>query len=416
MTASVNVQRGVVDADEGTATTSVAPPVDFGDIDKAFAYLTNNRRMNAGLSSLAATNLDIVELSGGVEVTAVDSLDIGKLTGGNTVGDYRFAWESLEYGGPDGGPNEFIVRGRYRLTLTGATITQAVPGVVNDNDVIPHITGLMCTSTADDASHATAIAWMDGAGTLNVKRGGGSNDTVYVWVTVVEYVGSAFSVKHGRVMSNADIGTITLVDNADGTTAGGGDVGDWATALIVHQFVGNALDGVDDAISDTSATYIPGGGVTTEVDWQFNSNHVDDAGAGLQSEHMVHVLQHDDLNVTRYLNTSNVAGANNVDITSAGLTDIGQATVEVSRSSSGAGTAYARGWVNARLTSLTNVELWVHRSGNTISTQLQIADWSGLQDLAAFNAEVFDGVGWVSATVEVFDGAGWAPATPELVT
>lgn len=415
---SISVQRGA-QAVPRAASTLINLPTPATSLGSTLVLNTNNRRMSGGYDNLTSSNLDADDMSGAVGLSSISQLEFGRIGTTGITQDTRIAWEAIEYIGPSGGNNEFIVRGRYQLTLTGETTTATVSGITNIDRCIPYITGLMCSSTADDASHSTAIAWMSGSDTLNIKRGGGSSDTVYVWVSVVEYTGSNYDVKHGRIMSNADSGTINLVDAADGTTVGGGDIGDWSQALIVHQFVGNALNGVDDSIADTSAVYEPGAN-TSSVDWIFHSNHVDSAGAGLQNEHFVHVLQHPDLVVSRFSDTNNSAGARNLSIASAGLTDISQATVEVSRSSSGNGTAYGRGWVNARITSTTNVELWIHRSGNTINTQIQIADWSGVQDPDVggdpFVVQIYDGATWHPAAMQTHNGTTWGPMSVEIVT
>jgi len=65
----------------------------------------------------------------------------------------------------------------------------------------------------------------------------------------------------------------------------------------------------------------------------------------------------------------------NIDISSSELSNLELTSVEVSRYSSGGGFAYGRGWVNAYISSLSNLQLWAHRSGNTISTKIQIVDF-----------------------------------------
>jgi hypothetical protein len=84
--------------------------------------------------------------------------------------------------------------------------------------------------------------------------------------------------------------------------------------------------------------------------------------------------------VTRFSDTGSHQGPRNVSVASASLSDITEAGVIVSRNTSGGGNAYARGWVNARLTSTTNCELWAHRTGNAIQTRIQVLDFSGMAD------------------------------------
>ena len=273
------------------------------------------------------------------------------------------------------------MRSRNTVTLTGETNTATLDNTPTDiDDCIPFITGISTTQTADDADEITALAWLSSTATLNVRRGAGATDTVIVQVVTVEFTGSNWQVAHGDSGdSSADSGTITLRDAANGLTAGGGDISDWGTAIIFHQFCKNSAANVDDSISDTSAHYEPGSG-TTLVDWTFNANHVDSVG---DDQHFVHVLRHASIVVTRFSGTGSGAGATNTDITSAGLTDLSLSAQEISSQSSGNGAAYGRGWKNGRLTSLTNHENWVHRSGNTVAYRIQIIDLAALGSAGA---------------------------------
>lgn len=374
MASDLSIQRG--QADIGTAGGTAAPATTFGDLSSVVVFSANNRMSHGGPPS-SGSNMEGDDMSGGVRLTAVDTIAFTRQPASNAAA-MRFAWESWEYVGNPGGAYEFIVRSRNTVALSGTSGTATLDSTPTDIDrCIPFITGNSTSDGSDDWDAACSIAWLSGANTLNVARGG-TTGTTTVEVTTVEFTGSAWDVKHGRVESPADSGTITLVDAADGETAGGGDVGDWANALIFGYFRGNNLNGVDDAISDTSAVYDPGANTTT-VAWQFNGNHAD-AGTAQDGQHFVHVLACADMAVTRINNTGNGAGANNVDISAAGLSALGESGCVVRRHSSGGGTAYGRGWVNWRLTSTTNCELWVHRSGNTIRTVIQTADFAGMVD------------------------------------
>ncbi len=372
--ADIAVQRGTAAVPNTGGTTS--PGVTFGSLASTLVRCANNRAQSGGRDDLNAGNLEIDDISSGVRLTATDTITIDRQSGGQTS-NMRVAWESWEYTGDPGGAYEFIVRSRDTVTLasvTSATATLTTTPTDIDN-CIPFITGVRSAEAADDADACCAIAWLSSTATLNVARGGNHGTTV-VEVTTVEFTGSAWQVAHGRVESAADTGTVTLVDAADGTTAGGGDISDWSTAAIFGYFRGNDRNGVDDSISDTSCVYTPDT-LTTAVDWTFNANHAD-AGTSQNGQHMLHVLRCADMSVTRVNNTSSIAGANNVTVS--GLTTLGESGAIVRRSSSGGGTAYGRGWVNWRLTSTTNCELWVHRSGNTVNSEIQVLDFSSMTD------------------------------------
>lgn len=363
--ANIFIQRGTSDIGNSGGTVTLSTPV--SSLNNAFFLNTNNRHTNGG-SSLTAANLEADDLSGGGYLSATDTIQFDRQAGSTASG--VFSWEVWEYTGLSGGPDEFIVRGRYQLNLgTSENITQTLSGISNPDKCIPFINGIFSSSTADDADNLTAIAWLSGS-TLNVKRGGGTTNNVKVYVTVVEFTGSNWTVKHGRSISAADTGTITLTDNSDGTTPGDGDVGDWSNAAIFHQQVANSTANVDDAISDTSAIFYPGTNTST-VNWAFHPNHVD-SGSG--ASQFVHVLQHPHLVVTRYTDTQSAQGNMPVNISSSALESLDTSSVIVSRYSSGAGTAYGRGWVNVELTDINTATLWAHRSGNTIESRIQILD------------------------------------------
>ena len=368
----ISVQRNTSDVANSGGTQ--APGTNFASLTAAFVRNLNNRRMNAGDVASDADH-EIDDLSGSIELTAVGTITFSRESG-SKVANHRFTWESWEYTGVAAGVNEFIVRSRNTVTLTGESTTATLDNTpTNIDDCIPFITGISVDSTQDDADAGTAIAWISGSNTLNIKRGSGSNNTVIVQVVTVEFTGSNWQVAHGRSNSNnADTGTITLRDNADGVSAGGGDIGNWAQAVIFHQQKANSANGVDDAIADTSAAYRNGAG-TTMVDWAFQAQHLSSVA---DEEHFVHVLKHADMVVTRFTSTGSAEGANNVDITSASLTDLAAAACEISASSSGTGTGYGRGWKSGRLTSTTNFEHWAHKSGNTIDAAIQVIDLAGI--------------------------------------
>jgi len=296
MANDIKIQRGTADIGNSGGTVTLGSSV--SSTSKAFALITNNRRMSGGPSA-SNGNQDIDDMSGGLYLSNTSTIQIDRESGSNN-GNNKFAWEVWEYTGSDNGNNEFKVRGSYQLTLTGESTTQSVSGISNIDDCVPFITGIFSDSGADDADSGTAIAWMSSTGTLNVKRGSGSNHTVKVYVTVVEFTGSSWDIKHGRKEgTGTDSGTITLVDDSDGTTSGGGDVDDWTHALIVHQYKANALDGVDAAIADNFPIVYPGSN-TTSVNWLFHGNHDDSASAGSREELMVHVLCNNNFKVSRY--------------------------------------------------------------------------------------------------------------------
>ena len=364
--ADVSVQRGVNDVANTTATDTGFTAV--GSLNSAFELISNSRYGTAGSSTTNSTNYEIDDIGGRVELTATSTLTLTRLATGNTA-TFRFAWEILEYTGSASGANEFIVRSRNTISMTGSSASASLDNTpAAGADCIPFITGVTNSDTSDDADEACVVANISSDGTSVEVRRGGTNGTTIVQVVTVEFTGSNWSVFHGTSTSSGDTGTITLNTASDGSAGSTGDVSSWSNAFIV-----GSLTSTDHGLDSVGALYEPGSG-TTAVDWTLNS------GNSSSHEHFVHVLHNADMTVTRYQNTSSTAGATNVDVTSAGLTNISEASVIGFSITSGGGTAYGRGWRNFRLTSTTNVEHWCHRSGNTMAHEIQVIDFSGVED------------------------------------
>lgn len=342
-------------------------------ISSAFELLGNNRYMSAGPSASNAT-MYADDLSMLIELTDTDEVTYTRASGSYS-GTTRSQAEILEYIGPSGGDNEFIVRGRYSADLNGAVAskTVAVSGVSDPDKCIPIITGIWCNATADGAARSTAYVVVDSTSQCTVYVGG-SSGRITVNFVLVEFTGANWNVGHGlEASTTADSGTIDLVEEADGEVGGASfDVGDWDTAIIFGQHRGDSLSDTNDAIADNWPLFEPGA-ATDEVDFTFNTTD-HDAATNIQ---FVHVLQHNDMSVDRVSDTGSAEGSNNITLNDT-LSDITQAFVVGSRTSSGGGTAYARGWANFEITSTTNVDAWCHRSGNTVATRIQVADLSGI--------------------------------------
>ncbi|MCF8273728.1 MAG: choice-of-anchor D domain-containing protein [Flavobacteriaceae bacterium] len=343
-------------------------------INSAVELSNNNRKSNAG-SPTTSANLNGDDLAGARQLTSANTLTYYRESGSLT-NDMRFNTSIWEYIGPSGGGNELIVRGRYAVSLNGGTnsITQPLTGIGNANKCIPFITGIMNNSTSQDADSGTALAYLENATTLRVQKGSNGNN-VTVYITLVEFTGSNWTVLHGDSGNvSSDTGTITLRNGSDGTGTAT-NVSGWSDAIIFSHFRADTnASGTNDAIADLWPITEPGNN-NQRVDWTFHSEH-DSSGT---NRHFVHVLVNSGLNVTRFQNSSNSAFETTINITSAGLSDINQALIVGSSTSSGTGIAYARGWRNYYLNSTTQAAHWSHRSGNTMSHEIQIIDLSGLQ-------------------------------------
>lgn len=373
-TADFNVQHVQDDiGNSGGNNTSFTPVT---SLNNAVALPNNNRKSHAGSNGATGTTYQGDDLSGARVLTGTGTLSYFRESG-SSGSNMRFNSSIWEYVGPPGGDNEMIVRGRYTVNLNGGTnsTTQALSGIANANKCIPIITGILNNATNQDADSGTAIAYLESTATLRVQKGSNANN-VTVYVTVVEFTGSNWTVLHGDSgNASADSGTMTLRNNSNGTGSAT-NVSNWNEALIFGQHRGDtATSGSNDAIADNWPTFAPGSN-NQRVDWTFHGNH--DSNGTNSNRHFVHVLANSEMTVSRFQNTSNTAGATNINITSAGLSNINEALIIGSSTSSGSGQAYARGWRNYYLNSTTQAAHWSHRSGNTMSHEIQIADLSGL--------------------------------------
>ncbi|WP_431135326.1 choice-of-anchor D domain-containing protein [Psychroserpens mesophilus] len=370
-TADFNVQHLQDDIGNSGGTTTSFSPV--GSLNNAVALANNNRKSNAGPNS-SSSSFNGDDLSGARVLTATNTLSYYRESGSN-ASDMRFNTSIWEYVGAPGGDNEMIIRGRYAVNLNGSTnsVTRVLTGISNADKCIPFITGIRTDAASSGADSGTAIAYLEDASTLRVEKGTNSNDVI-VYVTVVEYTGSNWTVLHGDSgNTSGDNGTITLRNGSDGTGTAT-NVSSWNEAIIFTHHRGDNNDNrLNEAIADNWPLAEPGSN-NQRVDWTFDANH-DSNGTNRQ---FVHVLVNPDLNVTRYQNTDNSAGETTIDISSSGLSSINEALIVGNSITNGGGTAYARGWRNYYLKSTTQAAHWSHRSGNTMEHEIQIVDLSGL--------------------------------------
>jgi hypothetical protein len=235
-TADYNVQHLQNDvANSGGTNTSFTA---VSSLNNAFALPNNNRKANAGENGSGA-NLDADDLSGARVLTGTNTMTYYR-HGSSLGSNMRFNSSIWEYVGPIGGANEMIVRSRHVVTLSGGSnsVTTALSGISNANKCIPFITGIITDDGTDGADSGTAVAYLESATTLRVQKGTNANN-VTVYITVVEFTGSNWSVLHGDSGNvSADTGTITLRSNSDGTGTAT-NVSSWNDAIIFSHHRGD---------------------------------------------------------------------------------------------------------------------------------------------------------------------------------
>ncbi|GAA3622468.1 LamG-like jellyroll fold domain-containing protein [Flavivirga jejuensis] len=366
-----NVQHIQDDIDEtgGTNTSFTA----VSSLNNAVALANNNRKTHGGSNGVTAGRQGD-DMAGARTLTGTGTLSYYRESGSENE-NTRFNTSIWEYIGSGGGPNEMIVRGRYVIDLNGGTYTvdEAISGISNKDKCIPFITGIMNNSVAGNADSGTAIAYLTSDTNLRVEKGGTNTPNVRVYITLVEFTGSNWTVLHGDSGdTGGNTGTITLYDSSDGTGTIT-DVSDWSNAIIFSHHRGDtAIAGTNDGNSANWPMTTPGSNDQT-VNWTSHSSHLSDG----TNRNFVHVLNNSEVTVTRFSDAS-VGTSITIDITSAGLTDLSQAMVVGSTYHSGSGIGYGRGWRNYKLNSLTQAEHWTHRAGggtSTVGTSMQIVNF-----------------------------------------
>ena len=346
---------------------------DVGSLASAFVKNNNNtRKGSAGLIGNTG-NLGPRDASMAAELTATDTI-----TFRNGNGTQKMMGEVWRYVGPIGGANEFIVRGRFAITLADgvASNSAAISGIVDENDCVPFVAGYTATSVStSDYDGATFAVRTDGSGNVVVsRRNTGGSITVYV--TVVEFTGSNWSIGYGASASHdASREEITL------TTRSGGayDHGDWATAFIEATGQG---DTSETGLGDTMFVAEPGTATNkVYVDYQTYGDGV----ARNDGTAYVYCIANTSMIVTRdtftNLGEGNGSYGTNLSFPAGASTarNLNELALEWFVDTTGTGTAHARASIAARITDATGVvRHWVHRSGNDIDGSYAVIDLSQL--------------------------------------
>lgn len=377
----IKIQHIEYDMPGGTTRTLVAG-TDFdavADLDHAFILLANNHRTGAGQNGATATTMNLDDMGANIYFNPANgNIELASNSGATR----RLSFFIVEYTGDPGGANEFTVidRGTISASVSATSESRTLASTPSNIDkCVPFYNLANNYGSAGAGNSLTLSIWCSGTNTLNYHRGGNQGN-LSTRVEVVEFNGSNWNIGH-RSYIGANDGPLdlTIYNNADGTSGGGTfDVGDWSTAMIWHTFSGDKNSNTNQAIEDICPLYYPpSGGGTTAVTVEFTVGH----GSDGTNNFFFHVIQNDQLNVTRfYISgiTASAEGENIVDITSAGISSLDTALVHGTSVSTGGGTAFMRGWRNYYLKNLVQAAHWCHRSGNTMEHRLEVVDFNEL--------------------------------------
>ena len=348
-------------------------------INSGFVRNTNPRGHSGGpVGSTGNSGPDL--MSGYAFVSSTSQLTLGRQTG-----TAKMVGEVWRYTGAVGGADEFIVRDRLAITLTnaGPSTGNAVSGVVDRNRCVCFITGKTCTqANQNNYSEMGAIAYLDSAGDLTVERGTGTS-TLVVYVTVVEFTGINWSIGYSKFgFSSASKDVYVNSEGSSGTLANI----NWDNAMIVEarQSGGN---GSNNAIEDMA--FVASAGTLSTVAVEI------DGGSANTGDGFIYILENPNLSIGRTTASKAILNNNSyVTETFPGgitLTDLNESAIEWTVTSDGGGTAHGRGALSARLTGLTSIQSWVHRSGNTGTYRYGAADLSQINGLVTISIADVDG-------------------------
>lgn len=377
--ADIRIDRYEVDvsADEQTFTITAVP-----SLTGAFVRIVGNTIKGSAGQTNSTGNMTPANLGCAAQLSATDTVTFYKQNA-NTV---KMMIEVWSYVGAASGPYEFIVRGRGSIGLPNglSSASTTVGGISDRNRVIPIYQGFQTTEGSNGDYEACTLALHINASNQAVfsRNNTGAGSTIVPYYAAVEFTGSTWTVGHGVDSSHDTMGTggkqVTL--NTDSTGVGGStfDVVSWSNAMILEASM-EGDGGGETGLADCMLVVDPAT-VSTQVDIRFGDNNARNDGTCY-----IHVLQCDDMVVNRY--ESNNHSENNggatygTDITVSGVnssTPLNELAVEAFVSTTGTGTAWARGVLHFLLTSYNTVRNYVHRQGNNVMVRIGVADFSAM--------------------------------------
>jgi hypothetical protein len=303
------------------------------------------------------------------------------LSGTNTISfrqeitqTQKIVGEVWRYEGTANGPDEFITRGRYAITLANGSTTGniATSGITNKDKCIPFWTGSTHSATSSgDYDSASVSVFIDASNIIRCRRGS-TVGVMVVYVTVVEFVGSNWSIGHGVSNDhNSAPETITLNSDSDSISGNSFDVGSWDNAMIIESSLQS--DTSETGLSDNLGVWSPSSTNSALF------THLQDGGSRHDGEVRCNILSHPSLVINRDTN-GNVSEGNNtyqsLSFPSGTSTteSINELSLEWFSDTSGTGTAHARGRLSAKITNATGtIQHWVHRSGNNVRIDWGVA-------------------------------------------
>ncbi len=266
LTQDFNVQRGTCIIPAGSTTVTITNGSSYTlltDENHAFIRIVNTRLTGMGTTSGGYSN----DVEGGDYATRIDNPDnldtsiTFRRAIGDATYDCRVTWELIQYIGPSGEGNEFIVRDVGDVTTASG---QTIDGDSNIT-TIEDINKVCCFITGQAADETTDADWFEFLFVADMRDNGGGGYTPWFWraknsatdayvsYAVVEFVGSNWrDVQRLNISTEASTAwTTTSPDEYTDVTIqseGGVDLLDVSKAFLHVQYAtDNDATGLDDA-------------------------------------------------------------------------------------------------------------------------------------------------------------------------
>lgn len=352
------VLRGTSVIGNGDTTLTLTEGTDFTletgiASDAWFFRITNSNHTGQGNTSgggSRAADLHTVHFT--------YSSDDVVLTRAGTSTNCRVSWEIIQYIGASGGANEIKVRDKGTLSLTsGNTLsTLAVPGSVGTSaDCVAWVCGQSSSHNTSTRQHSALYTSRLNGSNFEFERGNGSG-TGTVSYAIVEFTGSNWTIQNIQFTQTGSDGTASLGTNVSALSE--------AFLHNTYRFSNSGNGGLDDC---SILVYLSAVGTLT-YDATTSSSATD-------KHHSIWVIENPDLSVQRLDFTMAGTGEEEVDTeTITAVSDLEQTMLTVDSNSTGTGTAFPRGYIDARLTSTTEVTFTQSDDGQTSRVVAEIIE------------------------------------------
>jgi len=362
------IQRGSTTIATGGSTATISAGPDYSapeSNEKAFIRIVSTRLSGVGHDNLGNTQ-DPDEYM--VSITDPENMDTSitfERYSSTATFNTRIYWEIIEYTGPDGGPNEIIVRDQAELQQSsGPGINGSQTTVADDDDIVVFITGQRHNGVADSSTTDRGLytsEWLSSTDKPSFTRGDGTGSSSLSYA-VVEFTGSHWKIQRQEHVYTASGAWQTENINAVGAV----------NKTFIHAQMRTGSGNLDEQGQEVFLS------ANDTLSFRLYT------GAGIFSQTAVVWIIENTLQLgvypfgQRFGNTRASGGAEpdqwTEAISSTGRTFTTSIWGETA-SSSGGGSAVPRGAIGLELTDNDEVTLWRSDTGQTQRYQFEVFEW-----------------------------------------